>query len=472
MESGGEAPDTIAAIATPPGQGGIGIIRLSGPSARKIGETIITRSLAPRVATLTRFHDVGGSQLDEGIALFFPQPNSFTGEDVFELQGHGGPVVLDLLLASVCKLGARIARPGEFSERAYLNDKLDLVQAEAIADLISASSEQAARSALASLSGDFSATINNFLAELTRVRVYIEAAIDFPEEDVDFLAESEVVSELTTLSTSLANVRSRAAQGRVLRDGISVVLAGKPNAGKSSLLNALAGEERAIVTHVAGTTRDIVREHVIIDGLPLHLLDTAGMRETEDFVERIGVERAQAASVEADALLWIYDAAEQPAAASTPEDLLPPILLQHVLAHPALPLLIVANKADLLASHLIEVRQAQPLQSPSGIRYHRLAVSAVSGTGLPDLKARLKAVAGFQNTGEQLILARRRHIDALERCQQHVDAALNALQSGQLAGELAAEDLRYAQRALSEITGAFSSDDLLGEIFSSFCIGK
>lgn len=472
MQKADEASDTIAAVATPPGQGGIGIIRLSGPSARKIGEQMVGRSLDARVATLSPFFDASKRQLDHGIALYFPQPNSFTGEDVFELQGHGGPVVLDLLLAAVCQLGARIARPGEFSERAYLNDKLDLVQAEAIADLISASSEQAARSALASLSGEFSATINMFLTELTRLRVYIEAAIDFPEEDVDFLAESEVVNELSALRTSLMDVRKRATQGRVLRDGISVVLAGKPNAGKSSLLNALSGEERAIVTHVAGTTRDIVREHVVIDGLPLHLLDTAGIRETEDIVERIGVERAQAASVKADALLWIYDAVESPATDVQPEDLLPPFLLQHVLSHPDLPLFMVANKSDLLSAHPVHNVSQQTVRSRQGVQYHQLAVSAISGEGLSELKSRLKVVAGLQNTGEQLILARRRHLEALERCQQHVDAAMLALESGQLAGELAAEDLRYAQAALSEITGEFSSDDLLGEIFSSFCIGK
>ena len=464
--------DTIAAVATPPGQGGIGIIRLSGPDARRIGEQIVGRSLDARIATLSPFLDSNGQQLDQGIALFFPQPNSFTGEDVFELQGHGGPVVLDLLLASVCRLGARIARPGEFSERAFLNDKLDLVQAEAIADLISASSERAARSALASLSGDFSATIHAFLEELTRARVYIEAAIDFPEEDVDFLAESEVVQELSALRASLGQILDRAVQGRVLRDGISVVLAGKPNAGKSSLLNALAGEDRAIVTHIAGTTRDIVREHVVIDGLPLHLLDTAGIRETDDIVERIGVERAQDASIKADALLWIFDASECHAEQAVPEQLLPPVLLQHVQAHPELPLLLIANKSDLLGSEVSAPPQNHSLQSSGGIRYHRLSVSATCGQGLALLKARIKAVAGLQNTGEQLILARRRHVTALEQCQNHIDTALAALNEGQLAGELAAEDLRYAQVALSEITGKFSSDDLLGEIFSSFCIGK
>lgn len=465
--------ETIAAVATPPGQGGIGIIRLSGPEARTIGERIVSRSLKPRLATLVDFLDSDERQLDHGIALFFPGPNSFTGEDVFELQGHGGPVVLDLLLKSCCRLGARIARPGEFSERAYLNDKLDLVQAEAIADLISASSAQAARSALKSLSGDFSATIRQFLADLTRMRVFIEAAIDFPEEDVDFLAESQIRDDVGALLVAVSSVLENATQGRVLRDGITVVLAGKPNAGKSSLLNALAGDDRAIVTPVAGTTRDIVREHIILDGIPLHLLDTAGIRDTDDVVERIGVARAEAASLSADALVWLYDAVES-FQHSEPETLLPEALLEHAKANPELPLILVRNKIDLLAEQdTDDGNEADSYKrSSTGLSYSHVPVSILTGAGLDKLRGRLRALAGLTGSGEQLILARARHVDALERSRDHIQAALRALDSGILAGELAAEDLRYAHEALAEITGEFSSDDLLGQIFSSFCIGK
>ncbi len=448
--------DTIAAIATATGRGGVGIVRLSGPRARTIGEQITQRTLKPRHAHYLPFHGTDQQVLDEGIALFFPGPHSFTGEDVVELQAHGGPVILDWLLRAATQQGARLARPGEFSERAFLNDKLDLTQAEAIADLIDASSEQAARSALHSLQGAFSRRIDELVEALIALRIYVEAAIDFPEEEIDFLSDGKVAGDLDSITQQLEQVFSEARQGALLRDGMNVVIAGRPNAGKSSLLNALSGRDSAIVTHIEGTTRDVLREHIHIDGMPLHVIDTAGLRETPDEVEKIGVERAWKEIHNADRILLLVDS--QSTDATDPSEIWPDFVRQ--LPDPG-KLTLIRNKIDLTGEPGGE-RLADPLC---------LALSASTGVGLVELKDHLKNVMGYTDTGESQFTARRRHLDALER-------ARNALSRGRqqlhqhAAGELLAEDLRDAQECLSEITGQFTSDDLLGRIFSSFCIGK
>lgn len=453
--------DTIAAIATPPGRGGVGIIRLSGPAAATIGQAVMgwprDRPLQARHAYYTPFQD-DQQALDEGLLIYFRAPNSFTGEDVVELQGHGGPVVLDMLLQHVLRLGARLARPGEFSERAFLNDKLDLTQAEAIADLIEAGSEQAARSALHSLQGVFSAHINDLLEALITLRLHVEAAIDFPEEEIDFLADGQILGQCRAVLARLDDVLAEARQGMLLKEGMRVVIAGRPNAGKSSLLNLLAGNEVAIVTDVAGTTRDVLREHIQIDGMPLHVIDTAGLRESPDVVEREGIRRAWLEIEKADRILFVWDA-------SDPEQHPEKALAQFFDPLPA-QLTLIANKCD------------RSGQQP-GIASVRLGdrevpcvvVSAREGLGLDVLREHLKQLMGFQAQGTGSFSARRRHLDALARTREflvHAEHALAVLQ----AGELAAEDLRLAQNHLSEITGAFSPDDLLGRIFSSFCIGK
>ena len=444
--------DTIAAIATPPGRGGVGIVRLSGPRALEIAEAIAGRRPAPRQAAFRVFRDAAGEPIDEGLLLCFPAPHSFTGEDVAELQGHGGPVVMDRLMARCLELGARPARPGEFSERAFLNDKLDLTQAEAIADLVDAETEAAARLAIRSLAGAFSQRVHRLVEGLIALRTYVEAAIDFPEEEIDFLADERVACDLDALIADLEAVRASARIGRVLRDGMRLVIAGLPNAGKSSLLNALAGEERAIVTEVPGTTRDLLREQIQIDGMPLHLVDTAGLRETGDVVERIGVERARAELAQADRILWVYDGAADPEHAAFDPAQLPQ----------GVPVTLVHNKADLSG--------AEPgLFERDGLPEVRL--SARSGAGLDALRAHLRECMGLAQGVEGEFSARRRHLDALARAADHLEAGRRALLEGR-AGELLAEDLRLAQRALGEITGEFSADDLLGEIFSSFCIGK
>ncbi|WP_347329857.1 tRNA uridine-5-carboxymethylaminomethyl(34) synthesis GTPase MnmE [Marinimicrobium locisalis] len=450
------ATDTIAAIATATGRGGVGIVRLSGPTARAIGEQITQRALKPRHAHYLPFHDSNGRVLDEGIALFFPGPHSFTGEDVVELQGHGGPVILDWLLRAATVQGARMARPGEFSERAFLNDKLDLTQAEAIADLIDASSDQAARSALHSLQGAFSQRIDDLVEALIALRIYVEAAIDFPEEEIDFLSDGKVASDLETIGQQLEQVFSEARQGALLRDGMNVVIAGRPNAGKSSLLNALSGRDSAIVTHIEGTTRDVLREHIHIDGMPLHVIDTAGLRETPDEVEKIGVERAWKEIHNADRILLLVDS--QSTEATDPSDIWPEFVRQ--LPDPG-KLTLIRNKVDLTGEASGE-RLAEPLC---------LALSASTGAGMAELKAHLKSVMGYTDTGESQFTARRRHLDALERARTALANGREQLHQ-HAAGELLAEDLRDAQECLSEITGQFTSDDLLGRIFSSFCIGK
>ncbi|QOR40706.1 tRNA uridine-5-carboxymethylaminomethyl(34) synthesis GTPase MnmE [Billgrantia diversa] len=448
--------DTIAALATPPGRGGVGIIRVSGPLCAPIAEAMVGHCPAPRRAHYGPFSG-DGTVIDEGIALYFAGPHSFTGEDVLELQGHGGPVIMDLLLERCVQLGARLARPGEFSERAFLNDKLDLAQAEAIADLIEASSRAAAENALRSLQGEFSRRVETLVQRLIELRMYVEAAIDFPEEEIDFLADGKVAEMLGAVTAELTEVRTAAGQGALMREGMSVVIAGRPNAGKSSLLNALTEQETAIVTDIAGTTRDVLREHIHLDGMPLHVIDTAGLRDTPDAVERIGVARAWAEIEKADRVLLLVDA-------DTTEAIDPMAIWPEFVARLPDPgrLTLVRNKID--ASHEtpgLDLTAATPI----------VRLSALTGAGVAHLKEHLKAVMGYTATTEGRFSARRRHLDALDRAQQALTSG-EAQLSGYGAGELLAEDLRDAQQALGEITGEFSADDLLGEIFGSFCIGK
>lgn len=446
--------DTIVAQVTPPGRGGVGILRISGSKARDVAQQLLGKLPNPRYADYLPFTDVDGSTLDQGIALWFPGPNSFTGEDVLELQGHGGPVILDLLLKRIVALpGLRIANPGEFSERAFLNDKLDLTQAEAIADLIDASSEQAARSAVNSLQGVFSTRINALVEALTHLRIYVEAAIDFPNEEIDFLSDGKIEAQLNQVIGDLDGVRAEARQGSLLREGMKVVIAGRPNAGKSSLLNALVGREAAIVTDIAGTTRDVLREHIHIDGMPLHIIDTAGLREASDEVERIGIERAWKEIEQADRVLFMVDGTIESA------EIWPDFIAR--LPH-SLPITVVRNKADITgeAENLIEVNG-----------HSLISLSARTGDGIDLLRDHLKASMGFSGNMEGSFLARRRHLKALKLATTHLQQGKQQL-LGAWAWELLAEELRLAQQALSEITGEFSSDDLLGRIFSSFCIGK
>ena len=450
--------DTIVAQATPPGRGGVGILRISGPKAQEVAKTVLGILPKPRYAHYLPFLAADGTTLDEGIALFFPNPNSFTGEDVLELQGHGGPVILDLLLKRILEIsGVRIARPGEFSERAFLNDKLDLAQAEAIADLIDASSEQAAKSALSSLQGVFSKKINELVESLIHLRIFTEAAIDFPEEEIDFLSDGKIEAELDQVIQRLNEVRHEAKQGSLLREGMKVVIAGRPNAGKSSLLNALAGREAAIVTDIAGTTRDVLREHIHIDGMPLHIIDTAGLREASDEVERIGIERAWQEIDQADRVLFMVDSTTTNEA--NPEKLWPEFIER---LPKNMPVTVIRNKADLTG---------EPLGYSEQNGYCLIQLSARTGEGITLLRDHLKQVMGFTSSTEGGFLARRRHLQALEKAAEHLNNGKYQLTTFH-AGELLAEELRLAQEALSEITGQFTSDDLLGRIFSSFCIGK
>ena len=450
--------DTIAAIATATGRGGVGIIRVSGAKARLVAETLLSINIQPRYAHYCDFKNRKGDVLDQGIALFFPGPNSFTGEDVLELQGHGGPVILDLLLREITQLGIRLARPGEFSERAFLNDKLDLSQAEAIADLIDATTEQAARNALHSLQGAFSKRIHELVEALIHLRIYVEASIDFPEEEIDFLSDGKVATDLNTIIDKLGNVFKEARQGALVRDGMRVVIAGRPNAGKSSLLNALSGRESAIVTSIEGTTRDVLREHIHIDGMPLHIIDTAGLRESPDEVEQIGIQRAWQEIQQADRVLLLVDSRQSQL--TNPQDIWPEFVEQ--LQNPD-KITLVRNKIDL------SNEAAGLFTSDKNNTY--IGISAATGAGIDDLKQHLKTIMGYSETGEGGFTARRRHLDALERAQSFLNSGKAQLH-GYAAGELLAEDLRQAQNSLSEITGEFTPDDLLGRIFSSFCIGK
>ncbi|BBB27956.1 tRNA uridine-5-carboxymethylaminomethyl(34) synthesis GTPase MnmE [Amphritea japonica] len=449
--------DTIAAQATPPGRGGVGIVRVSGKLAATIAEQVIGYVPKPRYAHYGPFYDAEKNQLDQGIALYFPGPNSFTGEDVLELQGHGGPIIMDFILRRVVDCGARLANPGEFSERAFLNEKLDLTQAEAIADLIDSSSEQAARCALKSLQGAFSDRIHTLVESLTQLRIYVEAAIDFPEEEIDFLADGKVAGDLQQIIDTLTDVKQEARQGSLIREGMNVVIAGRPNAGKSSLLNALAGKESAIVTDIAGTTRDVLREHIHIDGMPLHIIDTAGLRDAPDEVERIGISRAWNEIQKADRVLLMVDGTTT--ATDDPEQIWPEFV-NHL--EDRSKITVIRNKCDLTSEHPV-------MGEHDG--HTLISLSAKANIGVDNLRQHLKDCMGFASTTEGGFLARRRHIDALNRAQSLLLTGQEQLIYGG-AGELLAEDLRQAQQNLSEITGEFSSDDLLGRIFSSFCIGK
>lgn len=449
--------DTIAAIATAQGQGGVGIVRVSGPDALVIARSIARLDPTPRYAHYGPFWQQD-SVLDQGLTLFFPGPHSFTGEDVVELHGHGGPVIMDLLLKACLQQGARQARPGEFSERAFLNDKLDLTQAEAIADLIAATSEQAARNAVQSLQGAFSRKVQGLTEALINLRIYVEAAIDFPEEEIDFLADGHVLNQLDAVMRDLTQVQQQAGQGALLRDGMTVVIAGRPNAGKSSLLNTLAERDSAIVTEIAGTTRDTLREHIHIDGMPLHIIDTAGLRDTDDLVEKIGIERAMAAISQADRILLVVDSSQPEA--FDPDQLWPEFLAER--PDPA-KVTVVYNKIDL-------VSDVPTLQSEAD-GHVNVRLCARSGEGVDLLREHLKTCVGYEQTGESLFSARRRHLEALEQAAQQLQHGHHQLTT-MGAGELLAEDLRMAQQALGLITGEFSADDLLGKIFSSFCIGK
>ncbi|GAM65412.1 GTPase and tRNA-U34 5-formylation enzyme trmE [Vibrio ishigakensis] len=450
--------DTIVAQATAPGRGGVGIIRVSGPQAVEVAKHLVGKTLAPRRAEYLPFLAADGVQIDQGIALYFPNPNSFTGEDVLELQGHGGPVVMDMLIKRILEIpNIRPARPGEFSERAFLNDKMDLTQAEAIADLIEASSEEAAKSALKSLQGEFSSKITMLVESLIHLRIYVEAAIDFPEEEIDFLADGKVSGDLQAIIDNLEAVRREANQGAIMREGMKVVIAGRPNAGKSSLLNSLSGKETAIVTDIAGTTRDVLREHIHIDGMPLHIIDTAGLREASDEVEKIGIERAWEEIEQADRVLFMVDGTTTDA--TDPRDIWPDFIDR---LPKDIGITVIRNKADQTNESLGICH----VNDPTLIR-----LSAKTGEGVEALRTHLKECMGYAGNQEGGFMARRRHLEALNKAAEHLDIGQQQLE-GFMAGEILAEELRIAQQYLNEITGEFTSDDLLGRIFSSFCIGK
>ena len=445
--------DSIAAIATPPGRGGVGIVRISGPQAYSVAQKLTGIDPKLRVAHHVSFKDASGDPIDDGLVIYFKAPNSFTGEDVIELQGHGGPVVMDMLLQEVLNNGVRMARAGEFSERAFLNDKIDLTQAEAIADLIDAGSATAARKALRSLQGAFSIEIQELLTSLIELRIFVEAAIDFPEEEIDFLDDQRIKDQLEQVTNNVLRVQKCAEQGAILREGMQVVIVGKPNAGKSSLLNALANKESAIVTDIPGTTRDLLKEEILIDGIPVHVTDTAGLRESDDPVEKIGIERAYQAITNADVILLVYDGTEvKPELES---------LWPESFELPKIPMIYIKNKIDLLDESAMKANSAENTE---------INLSAKTQKGINQLRTVLKQIIGFDESVESQFMARRRHLDALRKVMIHLTEANNQLKNK--SGELLAEELRIAQQHLSEITGEFTSDDLLGHIFSSFCIGK
>jgi tRNA modification GTPase len=448
------APDTIAAVASAPGRGAVGVIRISGADVPRIAAQILGFLPAPRLAQLTNFLDAGGEPIDRGLALYFPAPASFTGEHVLELQAHGGTLVGDMLLQRLLELGCRMARPGEFSERAFLNGKIDIAQAEAIADLIDAGTTAAARAAVRSMQGEFSARIRSLQGQLTELRMLVEAAIDFPDEELEFLPGSVLQDRLGTILTGFDSITAAARQGSLLREGLNVVIAGRPNAGKSSLLNQLVGDEVAIVTDQPGTTRDVLRQHLHLDGMPLNLIDTAGLRATADVIEAEGVRRARNELLRADRVLYIWDAAlaDEPHDFSAALEELPP----------GIPVTLIFNKIDLIGA----APAVDETSSPA-----RIFLSARTGEGVGLLRAHLKAGAGYSSGETGALSARRRHLDALVRAKTCVAQAAESLTATR-AFELFAEDLRRAQLALGEITGEFTSDDLLGEIFGSFCIGK
>jgi len=449
---GVEPPDTIAAIASAPGRGAVGMLRVSGPDVPRIARAVLGSLPEARRAHLARFRDAHGASIDEGLALFFPAPASFTGEDILELQCHGGVLVMDLLLRRLVELGARMARAGEFSERAFLNGKMDIAQAEAVADLIEAGTEAAARAAVRSMQGEFSSRITALGALITDLRVHVEAAIDFPDEDIDFLAAPAITSRLAQVLEAFDSIQAAARQGALLREGLTVVIAGKPNAGKSSLLNALTGEDVAIVTPTPGTTRDVLRQQLHLDGLPLNLVDTAGLRSAGDAAEAEGIRRAHGEMRRADRICYVIDgsdpgAGDAPAAQDLPS---------------GVPVTVVHNKIDLTGAAARVDEEAFP---------PRIYLSARTGAGVDLLRAHLKSRAGYLGAESGVFAARRRHLDALQRARALVDSAARA--GGESRGfELFAEDLRLAQAALGEITGEVTSEDLLGAIFAGFCIGK
>ena len=451
--------DTIVAAATPPGRGGVGIVRLSGPKVPEFAAVLLGELPRPRHLTFARFLDAHAEPIDAGLAVFFPAPASYTGEHVLELQGHGGPLVIEALVARALELGARRAQPGEFTQRAFLNDKLDLAQAEAIADLIDAGSREAARAAMRSLQGEFSAMVRGLTEALIDLRSYVEAAIDFPEEEIDFLADRALRERFAALRAHFDGVLQSARQGRLLREGMTVVLAGRPNAGKSSLLNRLAGYDAAIVTPIPGTTRDVVRERIAIEGLPLHVLDTAGLRLGRDAVEEEGVRRARAEIARAERVLFVIDAAEDPSASAWREE--------RERLPGEVPVTLILNKCDLVEA---EDARAAPL-APGESGPPRLYVSARTGSGIAELRAHLLGCMGYQSVEGGAVSARARHLEALSRARASLEEAVRQL-TERRAGELVAEELRGAQQALNEITGEFTPDDLLGRIFSSFCVGK
>jgi tRNA modification GTPase len=447
------APDTIAAIASAPGRGAVGVIRISGSEVQRVAGQILGFLPAPRRARVASFMGANGCAIDRGLALYFPSPDSYTGEHVLELQGHGGALVLDLVLKRLLELGCRMARPGEFSERAFLNGKIDIAQAEAIADLIDAGTAAATRAAVRSMQGEFSARIHELRAQITELRAYVEAAIDFPDEELDFLSGAALKTRLAMIFKSFESITAAARQGALLREGLNIVIAGKPNAGKSSLLNKLVGDDVAIVTNQPGTTRDVLRQHVHLDGLPLNLIDTAGLRPATDIVEAEGVRRAVNELAKADRVLYLLDAADSASSHSDAE--LEPL--------PAgVPVTLIFNKIDLTGA---EASIEESFSPP------RIFLSAKTGSGITLLREHLKKTAGFAEGESGALSARRRHLDALERARGCVAQAAEVL-TEMRAYELFAEDLRLAQRALGEITGEVTSDDLLAEIFGSFCIGK
>ncbi len=440
--------DTIVALATPPGRGGISIIRLSGPEVAPIASHLIGGLPSPRYATLRKIHGAAGVEIDQGVALYFAAPHSYTGEEVLELQSHGSPVVAQMIIRRCLELGARMAHPGEFSERAFLSGQLDLAQAEAVADLIESSSESAARSAFNTLQGEFSQRVHALIDSVTELRIYVEAAIDFPDEEIDFLGDHQITDKLSRLQQQFIDLGRSVGQGKLLRDGLQVVISGAPNAGKSSLLNLLCREQRAIVSDIPGTTRDVLEQHLELDGLPLTLIDTAGIRESQNSIEAEGIRRAREAQLRADLIVLVVDH----------NDWSEQAIKSQLTELPDIPVLTVFNKID-LSGHAA---------AASGDKVY---LSVLTGEGLPGLIQSLKQAAGFRDTDSSQFIARQRHIDALERARQHLDQGVTQLHQMQ-AGELLAEELNLAQRALGEITGEVTSDDLLGMIFSSFCIGK
>lgn len=445
--------DTIAACASGAGRAGVAVVRVSGPLVPDIIKKIINKDLQPRFATHAKFYDVNQDVIDIGLALFFPAPHSFTGEHVLELQGHGGPVVIDNLLEAIIACGARVARPGEFSERAFLNNKIDLTQAEAIADLIDSASQAAARSALRSLQGEFANKIESLKLAIIQLRVQVEAMIDFPDEDIDTVASDNILKHAEDIKERIEIITNQATQGALLRDGISVVIIGQPNVGKSTLLNQLSAKQSAIVTDIPGTTRDVMRERILLDDLPLHIIDTAGLRDSPDEVEQEGIRRAWLEVSQADHVLYLFDVRHPPSAME---------LAEVKEKMPAVQLTLVANKIDLLSNDSQrELINEEPL----------LLISAMTGDGMLEFKRYLQASVGYQNNQENNFIARRRHLQALRQAVEFVTQAATQLQAKQ-ALECVAEDFRLAHNALCEITGEYSSDDLLGEIFSSFCIGK